>query len=151
MVGQVLLSVRHHLYKGDVHWTEEGHRMAWQMMLRAKSGNGKYKVTNNVTKETEVVDPYDYMQRKQARKLFYSPDFIWQFSRRLEKIYKERGWDDISIYYDGKTRLNRGAFGPMIDPTVDLLQQPWERFGHSEWIIPYPPDRNKPYNDRLKK
>ena len=151
MVGQVLLTVRHHLYEGDVHWTEEGHRMAWQMMLRSKSGSGDYIVRNNDTQEEELVDPYDHMTRKQARKLAYLPDFVWQFSRRLEQKYKAKGWNNISIYFKGKARLNKSPYGPLIDPEVDLLQQPWERFGRSDWIIPYPPDRNKKSNDRLKK
>ncbi|MEL7146123.1 MAG: HTTM domain-containing protein [Bacteroidota bacterium] len=143
MVFQLLLCVRHHLYKGDVHWTEEGHRMAWQMMLRAKRGTGKYTVVNNDTKESAVVDPKEYMQPKQARKLAFQPDFVWQFSRRLEKIYNDKGWDNISIYFKGRARLNKGEYGPLIDPEADLLQKPWDRFGHSDWIIPYPPKKKQ--------
>ncbi len=36
---QILLPFRHHLYPGDVNWTEEGHRWAWHMKLRSKSGD----------------------------------------------------------------------------------------------------------------
>ena len=141
MAFQILLSVRHHLFKGNVHWTEEGHRMAWQMMLRSKSGFGNYEVVNNDTNQREVVDPKKKMQHKQAGRLAYQPDMIWQFSRRLESEYKAKGWTNISIYYKGKARLNKRPYAPLIDPETDLLSVEWERFKHSEWIYPYPPER----------
>ncbi|MGB3466871.1 MAG: HTTM domain-containing protein, partial [Cyclobacteriaceae bacterium] len=141
MVFQVFLSVRHHLFYGNVHWTEEGHRMAWQMMLRAKSGYGKFYVVDNRTGEREEIRLRDKMSTKQAKKLAYQPDMIWQFSRRLEKEYREKGWNDFSVYYEGKVRLNKGEYGNLIDPEVDLLTVKWERFSHSEWITPFPPER----------
>ncbi len=138
---QVFLATRHHLYKGDVHWTEEGHRMAWQMMLRSKVGHGKYIIVNKDTNERIEVNPRDYMTVKQYRKLTYLPDLIWQFSRRLERIYSKKGMKNISIHYDGKVKLNKGKYGILVDPSVDLLTVNWEPFKHSDWIIPYPPKR----------
>ena len=41
---QVLLPLRHLTYPGNVHWTEQGHRMAWQMMLKSKRGIIKFSV-----------------------------------------------------------------------------------------------------------
>ncbi len=38
MIWQVYLPVRHYFIPGNVFWTEEGHRMAWRMMLRNKAG-----------------------------------------------------------------------------------------------------------------
>jgi hypothetical protein len=35
---QLLIPLRHHLYPGDVAWTEEGHRFSWRMKLRDKHG-----------------------------------------------------------------------------------------------------------------
>lgn len=143
MVFQVFLSVRHHLFKGNVHWTEEGHRMAWQMMLRSKSGYGHYEIVNNLTKDREEVDPKKRMSRKQAARLSYQPDMTWQYSRRLQKEYAAKGWTDISIYFNGKVKLNKRPSAPLIDPKVDLLKVDWERFKHSDWINPYPPEREK--------
>ncbi|MDX5442717.1 MAG: HTTM domain-containing protein, partial [Hymenobacteraceae bacterium] len=36
---QILVPLRHFLYPGNVNWTEEGHKFAWHMMLRSKSGS----------------------------------------------------------------------------------------------------------------
>ncbi len=35
---QLLIPLRHFLYPGNVHWTEEGHRFSWHMKLRNKVG-----------------------------------------------------------------------------------------------------------------
>ena len=44
LLVQLWLPLRHLVFEGDVHWTEEGHRMAWRMMLRSKSGTLHYEV-----------------------------------------------------------------------------------------------------------
>lgn len=41
--AQALVPLRHVLYPGTVHWTEEGHRFAWHMMLRTKSGSASFR------------------------------------------------------------------------------------------------------------
>ncbi|RZJ64207.1 MAG: hypothetical protein EOO45_19025, partial [Flavobacterium sp.] len=42
-IVQLLLPLRHHLIKGDVLWTEEGHRLSWRMMLRSRDGFTEFK------------------------------------------------------------------------------------------------------------
>ena len=39
LVLNILLPLRHHLMPGDVTYTEEGHKMSWRMMLRAKAAS----------------------------------------------------------------------------------------------------------------
>ena len=138
VVIQIALPLRHWFFEGDVHWTEEGHRLSWQMMLRSKSGTSKFLIVNNETKEEEKVYPNRVLPRKQANKVATQADFMWQYSRILEKQYREKGWTDISIYMQGKTRLNGGKSSPMINRDVDLLSVEWDRFKKSEWINPYP-------------
>src|SRR5699024_839722 len=43
---QLLLPIRHWFIKGDVLWTEEGHRLAWRMMLRSRSGYSTFKIVD---------------------------------------------------------------------------------------------------------
>src|SRR5690606_9254244 len=44
LILQILLPIRHWFIKGDVLWTEEGHRLSWRMMLRSRSGEAFFKV-----------------------------------------------------------------------------------------------------------
>ena len=43
---QLVLPLRHHFIKGDVLFTEEGHRLSWRMMLRERVGRLNIKIVN---------------------------------------------------------------------------------------------------------
>jgi len=136
---QVLLPLRHHLFEGDVHWTEEGHRLSWQMMLRAKRSTTGYYVEDKQTGERERVKLLDYMTPDQRWDFGNKPDMIWQFAQRLKHVYAEKG-KDVAVYAHIKVSLNGSKFAHLIDPDVDLASVPWERFSHSDWIL----DENRP-------
>ena len=133
---QLALPIRHHLYKGDVHWTEEGHRMAWQMMLRAKSGYVRFDVVDKETGEKTRINMTQYLTRKQQSSVAGEPDMIWQFAQRLKKDYAEQG-KDVSVFAVSRLSLNGHKSQPLVDPETDLASVPWERWKHSDWILTY--------------
>lgn len=132
---QLWLPVRHYFIPGDVLKTEEGHRMAWRMMLRSKYGTASFRVLNNQTGETQVVQPGQYLTFKQSYKMGGRPDMIWQFAQYLQKQYATQGIDDIAIFVDARANVNGASINPLIDPEVDLLSVSWKRFGHNTWIV----------------
>lgn len=85
---QIGLPLRHYFFKDNVLWTEEGHRLSWRMMLRAKSGYAIYKVENNETGKTHIVNLDNYLTKKQKQAASTKPDIIWQFAQRLNKQFK---------------------------------------------------------------
>lgn len=133
---QIFLPLRHHLYPGDVLWNEEGHRYAWRMMLRAKSGRVSFKVINNENGEEFKVNPTEYTTAKQAWSMAIHPDMLWQFVQILKKDYAKKGMANISIYADCKVKINKNPYKIFIDPEYDLAKAEWHRFKHSEWILP---------------
>lgn len=132
---QLWLPVRHYFIPGDVFITEEGHRMAWRMMLRSKYGWASFKVVNKTNGESWVVYPKEYLTEKQSFKMGGRPDMIWQFTRFLARKYSEQGINDLEIYVNSNAYLNQTRISPLIDPKVDMLSVEWKRFGHNEWII----------------
>lgn len=132
----VILPLRHHLFPGNVAWTEEGHRYAWRMMLRAKRGHGTFNVVDARTGDTEEVDPNDYLTRRQNRNIYTHPDMIWEFAQFLEKEYKAKGWEP-QIYADIYCQLNGSSYFRYVDKEVDLAAEPWYYFKHADWIIPW--------------
>ncbi|MCB0700561.1 MAG: HTTM domain-containing protein, partial [Chitinophagaceae bacterium] len=134
VVWQVLTPLRHHLYKGDVTWTEEGHRMSWRMMLRTKSGRGVFKVKDKNSDSVWVVRPNEYLMRYQANDVAKKPDFIWQFSKLLKSKYKEKGYD-VEVYAECFCSLNGRPEKPMVDPNVDIAAQEWKPFTHHNWVM----------------
>ena len=135
---QIYLPLRHHFYDGDVLWTEEGHRMAWRMMLRSRWGNVTFKVVDPATGKSWNAVPSDYLTPKQARKLAAHPDLIWQFSQWLEGEFRRKGYADVEVYATARASVNGSKPMPLTDPTVDLTQVDWTPFRHAVWIVPYP-------------
>lgn len=131
---QIGLPLRHYFYEGDVHWTEEGHRMSWQMMLYSKSAFVNMYVVKKATGEKEQVDLKQYLSPKQINKMSGRPDMIWQFAQYMKKVYYP---EDIEVYAVGKCRLNKEKFRRLVRDDVDLASVKWERFSHSDWIITY--------------
>lgn len=131
---QVLTPFRHHLYKGDVVWTEEGHRMSWRMMLRSKSGSIEYTIAEKGTDSTWKIMPRLYMAGYQYRNLATRPDFIWQFAQRLKKQYAEEGLN-VEVYAKSMCSVNGRPRKNLVDTTVDLASARWKPYAHNEWIL----------------
>lgn len=131
------LPIRHHLFPGDVAWTEEGHRYSWRMMLRTKNGYGSFQLVDRNSGEVTHIRPEDNLHRRQARKLYTHPDMILSYAHHLAQQAEEEG-QDVAVYAHISVRLNNGKYGTYIDPTVDLSQIKWQWLSSKEWIMPPP-------------
>ncbi|SDG85970.1 HTTM domain-containing protein [Winogradskyella thalassocola] len=132
---QIALPLRHHFIEGDVLWTEEGHRLSWRMMLRAKSGRTNYKVVNTKTNQIIPIKLEDYLTKKQQRGASTKPDIIWQFSQHLKQDFAKKGIP-IEVYVNSFVRVNGKPSKQLIDPKVDLANEEWHHFKHHDWILP---------------
>lgn len=132
---QIALPLRHHLYQGEVLWNEEGHRLAWRMMLRSKSGSIYFKLKDTETGAKWNVYPHEYLSPKQTRKMSTRPPQVWQFTQHLKEVYAKEG-KNVEIYAESFAQLNKRPRQRYIDPSVDLAQVEWHRFKHSDWILP---------------
>lgn len=133
---QLFLPLRHWLIKGDVLWTEEGHRMSWRMMLRNRSGYSIFKIKDKKTGKEITVNKKDYLTPKQITATATKPDIIWQFSQYLKEEYAAKG-QEIEIYVKAYVRVNGHDAKLLIDPKVDMAQAKWNYFGHNDWILLY--------------
>jgi hypothetical protein len=135
LVVQLLLPVRYLRYPGNVHWTEEGHRMAWQMMLRTKSGSIHFRVIDPATGGEQLVSPYDYLTAEQASAVATHPDLIWQFVQVLKAEYALPGRPP-RIYAVSSVSLNGRPAQPLVNGNVDLARVEWHPFRHADWLVP---------------
>jgi len=134
-VIQIGLPLRHWVIQDDVLWTEEGHRMSWRMMLRAKSGRVSYRVVDKATNATIAIKLDDYLTVKQKANASTKPDIIWQFSQYLKQKFKAEG-KEVAVYVNCKLSVNGKPYIPLIDPKVDLAEVEWNAFEHNDWILP---------------
>lgn len=132
---QLYLPLRHHLYKGDVFYTEEGHRLAWRMMLRYKTGHLTYHISSAAADSTWTVKPYQFLTRKQSGAIVGKPDMIWQFAQYLEDHYQDKGLGDVEVRAEAYTRLNKQPMVKLIDSQIDLTKVKWQSLKHSDWIL----------------
>ena len=135
VILQLALPIRHWFIKGDVAWTEEGHRLSWRLMLRFRDAETTFKVYNKTTQDTIHINNSDYLTKYQIGFLS-KPDGIWQFSQHLKEDFQEKG-EDVSIFVDSKVSLNQKEPLPFIDPQYDMAKAEWDYFFHNEWILLY--------------
>lgn len=139
---QIALPLRHWFIKGDVLWTEEGHRLSWRMMLRSRSGFTDLKVVDKKTQQTIYYNIHSQLTDKQFRMISDKPDAIWQMAQRIKKEFAEKG-KDVSIFANTQVSVNMKPRKPLIDPNVDLGEAKWDYFFHSDWILLYDNQGNR--------
>lgn len=133
LLVQFILPLRHWAIKGNVNWTEEGHRMAWRMMLRSKSGGIVYRLKDKRSGRTWENNPGTVLTGEQYHDLITHPDLIWQYAQRLSK--QEAAKDiDVAVYAIGCCSLNGKECIPLINPEADLAAADWNPFSHNSWI-----------------
>jgi len=133
---QLVLPIRHYFIKGDVMWTEEGHRLSWRMMLRQKTGEIYFLVRDHATSEECWFDLRDLLTKKQIKIMATKPDMIWQTAQKIKELYQKQG-KEVSIFIDSKVSLNNRPKKVFIDPKTDFATAKWNYFSHNDWILLY--------------
>ncbi len=132
---QILMPLRHHLYPGNVDWTEEGHRFSWHMKLRTKNANSVFLITDRATGHISEVRPDKYLSGRQCGKMATHPDMILQFAHFLADQMRRKGQPEVEVRAQVMASLNGRGRELLVDPEVDLSRQP-RTLGHASWIRP---------------
>lgn len=128
---QIILPLRHYFIKGDVLFTEEGHRLAWRMMLRERKGSLNIKIVDEKTKEYHYYNYGSELTPKQIKVLNNSPDFIWQYCQKIKNEAKR----PISIFVECEVSINRRPYYKLIHEKTDMTKVKFDYFGHNDWIL----------------
>lgn len=132
---QCLIPLRHFLYPGVVHWTEEGHRFAWRMKLRHKDAEAWFHVKDPATGSSRTVFADSVLQPWQLRNMKTHPDMILQFAHYLAARELEAGRPGVEVRASAMATLHGRPLQLLIDPSVDLAAQP-RSIRHMPWIVP---------------
>ena len=128
----LFMPFRHWLYPGNVHWTEEGHRYAWHMMLRTKDAKAYFIIEELKTKRLWRMQPDVYLSRRQYNKMSVHPEMLLQCAHFLRERWKPH---DVRIYAVAQVKLNDHPPALLVDPEVDLSREKLG-LGPSRWILP---------------
>jgi len=128
---QLLLPMRHWLYGGNVHWTEEGHRFSWHMMLRSKRGPAHYIVEDHRAKQLWRIDPQRSLSPRQYGKMTSHPEMLLQFAKHIRSTWSH---PEIAVYAVVPSAFNGRAPALLIDPEADLarVNYGWRA---ADWIL----------------
>lgn len=135
-IVQLGLPLRHWFIKGDVLWTEEGHRLSWRMMLRNRGGYSSFLVIDKATGERHEINKEKYLTPRQISATATKPDIIWQFAQHLKQEYQAQG-KEVEVYAKAWVGVNGHSSKLFIDPNADLAKEKWNYFGHNDWIVLY--------------
>jgi vitamin K-dependent gamma-carboxylase len=133
---QLLLPLRRFAYPGNLLWTEQGYRFAWNVMLMEKSGAAEFRVEDRATGRQRLVDPRSILTRSQTKAMATQPDMILSFAHELAARERAQG-RDVAVYADVFVALNGRAPARLVDPRVDLAREQ-DTFANKPWILPAP-------------
>ena len=133
--AQVVLPFRHIVYVGDIGWHERGHYFAWRMMLRTKRSAMRIYITDPTLGETWNVDLLRQMHISQIEKCARDPEMVLDLAHLLRDDYRRRTGCVPEVRALVLTCYNGRKPQLLIDPTVDLAQEP-RGFHNRPWIQP---------------
>jgi hypothetical protein len=135
-VVQLLAPLRCHLYGGNVLWHEQGMRLSWRVMVRAKGGAITFVVREKETGREYHVSPREYLTAYQENEMSSQPDLVLQLAHRIGHDYEARGVP-VAVRVESSVSLNGRRGAPMIDPDVDLMTVR-DGLAPARWILPAP-------------
>jgi vitamin K-dependent gamma-carboxylase len=135
MVLHLLIPIRHFFIPGNVHWTHEGQRFSWQMMLNHKQTKTAFMAIDKNSGQRLEVDWRNYLNEFQKIRMAERPHWIWQFCQIVKQDFAKQGYD-VAVYASVDCSLNGRVYQPLIDRNVDLANEPRNYFGKASWIIP---------------
>ena len=134
---QILIPLRHLLYKRDLHWTHEGINFSWQMMADHHETDGSITVEDPQTKDVFLHSPERLLNHKQLV-MVNNPYMLVQYVQFLKEFLKKQHPDikNPIIRADIQVSVNGKPFQHMYDPTCNLSEVAYSPFKDLKWIMP---------------
>jgi vitamin K-dependent gamma-carboxylase len=130
---QLLVPLRHFLYRGGIEWTYEEHRFSWRMMLLDRYTMVFFYVTDPNIDKTYQVSPLEYLTEKQVRRMEYRPDMLLQFAHYLTSVMPRAGPKPLKVEARVSISINGRKPQLLLDPNVDLAAEP-RSLGRPRWL-----------------
>jgi vitamin K-dependent gamma-carboxylase len=126
----VTVPFRHLFIPGDANWTEQGHRFAWHMMLRNKSGEVTFLVDDGERDRRRSTRPPQRSAGPGPAGTPRAAGAVRPPPLRTPRWGAVRAETSVSL--NGRPRV------PIVDPELDLasVQVPW--WGDAGWILENP-------------
>lgn len=133
---QILIPLRHLLYKRDLQWTHEGSNFSWRMMADHHETNVSITIEDPRTKGVYIVDPQKLLNDKQLM-MATNPYMLFQYVQFLKQLTsKHMDIKNPIIRADIQVSVNGKPFQYMFDPTCNLSEVSYSPFKDLRWVLP---------------
>lgn len=133
---QILIPLRHLIYKRDLQWTHEGSNFSWRMMADHHETNVSITIEDPRTKGVFIVDPQKLLNDKQLI-MVTNPYMMFQYVQFLKQLTKDHmGIKNPIIKADVQVSLNGKPFQNLFDPTCNLSEVTYSAFKDLKWVLP---------------
>ena len=133
---QILIPLRHLLYKRNLQWTHEGSNFSWRMMADRHETNGSITIEDPRTKGLYTVDPQKLLNDKQLM-MATNPYMLFQYVQFLKQLTKDHmGIKNPIIKADIEVSVNGRPFQHMFDPACNLSEVNYSPFKDLKWVLP---------------
>jgi len=120
---QVLVPLRHFTYEGVTAWTDEGHRFAWRMKLRHKTGSLHLFARSaecDPNTHLSLPEPRALLDGRQLEQALREPEMVRQLARHLGREAERRYGCRVEVFAETSIALNGRCAQPLIRPDVDF-------------------------------
>jgi hypothetical protein len=128
---QILIPLRHLLYKRDLQWTHEGSNFSWRMMADRHETNGSITIEDPRTKNVYTYFPERLNDKQLA--MVHTPYMLFQYIQHLKQ---QTNIKNPIIRADIQVSLNGRPFQYMFDPSCNLSEVDYSPFKDLKWILP---------------
>jgi len=133
---QILIPLRHLLYKRDLQWTHEGIDFSWRMMADHHETDGSITIEDPRTKNVYSHSAKTLLTQKQLM-MVNNPYMLVQYIQFLKQYLRQtNGIRNPIIRVDTQVSVNGRPFQHMFDPGRNLSEVTYSRFKDLDWIVP---------------
>ncbi len=131
---QILIPLRHVLYKRDLRWTHEGSNFSWRMMADHHETNGGITIEDPRTGDVYAHSPENLLNDRQLV-MVNNPYMLFQYIQYLKQyLNKQTDIRKPIIKADIQMSVNGGPFQALYDPTCNLSDIDYSPFRDLKWI-----------------
>lgn len=141
VIVQLLLPLRHFAIPGNVHWTGDGDRFAWHMLLVQTESSVSFRVSDLASGQTWTEDLRKHVTSYQLSKT-KTPDLILQLAHRIADYHRARGREHVVVEVDAVAAMNGRPAQYLIDPGLDLTAISRPYLPPEDWVV-----RLEPYDE----
>jgi vitamin K-dependent gamma-carboxylase len=106
------------------------------MMLREKSGEVEFRITDPASGRAWQPNLLDYLTPRQIRKMATRPDMLLQFAHYLARTWeRENNLPGVEVRVLSAVSLNGRPPAPLVDPVRNLAVEP-RNLLPADWILP---------------